>query len=352
MDTNSQSSVLSRDTTVDILRGIAIFTMFAANMAALVLAEPHPMWFRFYGTFAAPLFIFLSGMMVAFGATKKKQGFNYFLKRGFLIVIIGALIDIGVYQIFPFTTFDVLYLIGISIPIIYLIFQSKSTPLQIIIALAILGVAPLLQKIWGYHAYPTEYYFDGTILPEDPSQRGCLLQNWFIDGWFPVFPWLGFAVLGAIFSTWRAKLWEFNRFLFLMVVVLFLVTGGILFHLSPGELYSREGYSELFYPVTYGFIFLALGVIGLLFYLVQRMSSLRIYLPLQMLGEVSLLMYILHQVIIRYIYGLYWPEQSMTIFIILYAVLAAALLLVAYGIRLLKKRWQQPPYLIRLLLGG
>ena len=48
-----------RDIAIDIVRGLAIFTMVAANMAAYVLAEPHPFGLRLYGTFAAPLFLSL-----------------------------------------------------------------------------------------------------------------------------------------------------------------------------------------------------------------------------------------------------------------------------------------------------
>ena len=55
----------ARDSTVDALRGLAIATMVAANLASLVLPEPHPFWFRLYGSFAAPTFILLSGMMVS-----------------------------------------------------------------------------------------------------------------------------------------------------------------------------------------------------------------------------------------------------------------------------------------------
>ena len=50
-----------RDKTIDILRGLAIFTMIAANISPYVLIEPHPFWFRLYGSFAAPLFILISG---------------------------------------------------------------------------------------------------------------------------------------------------------------------------------------------------------------------------------------------------------------------------------------------------
>jgi len=107
--------MVNRDISIDILRGLAIFTMVAANMAPYVLIEPHPFWFRFYGSFAAPLFILISGMMVALTTLTKGHDFKYFLVRGILIVTVGALIDVVMWNFYPFTTVDVLYLIGVSL---------------------------------------------------------------------------------------------------------------------------------------------------------------------------------------------------------------------------------------------
>lgn len=70
---------LKRDTSIDTLRGIAILTMVAADLAASVLKEPHPFWFRLYGSWAAPMFILLSGFMIAYTSEKKKYNFRHFL---------------------------------------------------------------------------------------------------------------------------------------------------------------------------------------------------------------------------------------------------------------------------------
>src|SRR4051812_37681601 len=108
-----------RDFSVDILRGVAITTMVAANAAPGLLIEPHPMYFRLYGTFAAAIFTFLSGVMVSLGEASKNYGFNHYLLRGFLILMVGCLLDIIVWQKLPFISFDILYLIGLSTPIAY-----------------------------------------------------------------------------------------------------------------------------------------------------------------------------------------------------------------------------------------
>ena len=62
--TESESG--GRDLSVDVLRGLAIVTMVAANLAAEMLRQPHPFWLRAYGSFAAPTFVVVAGMMVGF----------------------------------------------------------------------------------------------------------------------------------------------------------------------------------------------------------------------------------------------------------------------------------------------
>ena len=37
--------LIDRDSTIDCLRGFAIFTMVAANAEGYVLSDPHPLWF-------------------------------------------------------------------------------------------------------------------------------------------------------------------------------------------------------------------------------------------------------------------------------------------------------------------
>lgn len=52
-----ENKIIKRDIVIDIIRGLAIFTMIAANMAGKLFAEPHPFGFRLYGSFAAPVFV-------------------------------------------------------------------------------------------------------------------------------------------------------------------------------------------------------------------------------------------------------------------------------------------------------
>ena len=62
-----------RDLSVDLLRGLAIAVMVAANLVPFLLVPPAPFWLRVIASVAAPLFIFLSGMMVALSFRMKKS---------------------------------------------------------------------------------------------------------------------------------------------------------------------------------------------------------------------------------------------------------------------------------------
>ncbi len=338
----------NRDITIDTLRGLAIFTMVAANMAPYFLIEPHPFWFRFYGSFAAPLFILISGMMVALTTQTKGHDWKYFLIRGSLIVTIGAIIDVVMWNIYPFTTVDVLYLIGISLPIAYF-FSRLNKSYQLLIVMIIFLATPVLQNIFGYSDYPTEFYLTGeqTIIVENQTS---IFNHWLVDGWFPIFPWLGFSLLGVLLANLRQKYRKFEKN-FLLLGISILILGSIIWYFFPGKFLTRAGYSEVFYPPTIGYIISTVGLIVTLFSIVDYKPAIIIYKPLQALGESALFMYILHLALGKYVIANIWSKGNFQSFLILYIALIFFLILIAYGLRILKSNWKDRPFIIRFLLG-
>lgn len=327
-----------RDVTIDILRGLAIFTMIAANMAAYALIQPHPFPFRLYGTFAAPLFITISGAMVVFTTKEKGHNFGYFLKRGIILIVVAALIDILIWGIRPFTTVDVLYLIGISLPIAY-IFQAFDNIWQWVIVIAIFLMTPVFQRVFGYADFPVEYYLWGKPTLTADNQTS-ILNHWFIDGFFPIFPWLGFSLLGVIIGRirWlREKYYSFANKHALITAKCILVSGIILWILYPGVLLIRNGYSELFYPPTLGYIFCAVGLIILLFVLIDSNPQRFARTLLGTIGKHALLAYILHLIIIKYIIAYFWPNQPLLPFLIIYLATVVVIFFILKGVNVLKR---------------
>lgn len=343
-----------RDNSVDILRGVAIFTMVAANTAAEILTEPHPFWLRLYDSFAAPLFILISGMMVAFTSQTKGHNLKYFIARGLIITAVGALIDVFIWNIYPFMSVDVLYLIGISLPLVYLFLRLNKCG-QWIIIISIFLMTPILQNVFGYTDYPTEIKLSGEpeVIAENQTN---ILNHWLVDGWFPIFPWIGFSLLGVHFANLRWKNQSsvsFGKITVLLLIGTSILSFGIItWGLYPGKLLVREGYSELFYPPTIGYIITAIGLITILFFLVDRNPSFIIYKPLNTLGKSSLFIYILHLALIRYVIFPIWSEVNIQTFLLIYVVFSTVLILIAYGLKVLKNKWRERPFIFRVLLGG
>ena len=153
-----------------------------------------------------------------------------------------------------------------------------------------------------YLAEDLEVYFDDMFLPS----AGRLLQSWFIDGWFPVFPWVGYAVLGALFfrTLFREHSGVSNRFLLLGAsltalgfALLFVPLSFVRNLADGGILESRGGYSEIFYPPTFAYIFTSVGIVMLFSALLRRTKLFGVITVLGFFGRYSMMVYILHQVI-------------------------------------------------------
>jgi len=287
---------------VDFLRGIAIMLMIPANLSPYY-AEPHAMWYRIMSSLAAPTFISLSAGMVILSS--QRHDFKYYLTRGALVVLIGALLDALVWRILPFASVDVLYVIGIGIPLMYAVRQQKMQSLIASGTILILA-GPLLQSLVGYHPEVLEIDLDGLYIP-DVSR---LAASWFLDGYFPLFPWLGYAFVGAsLFSfMFRGE----NRpsiarlaipglaLLAIGTFLLFVPTAAFPNLTNGGILASRAGYSEIFYPPTYGFAFFSTGAILVQVALFMRVSHNAWSAIPVFFGKYSMLVYISHQALGEY----------------------------------------------------
>ena len=329
---------------MDILRGFAIFTMVAANAAPYALHQPHPLWFRCWGTFAAPLFIAIAGYFVVKSAAQHARSFGYFLARGGATLLTGMLIDVSVWRIWPLMTVDVLYLIGVSLPLVYL---GSRLPrwLQGSAVLAIFLSAPLLRSHFGYASAIYAVPVSGGISWRD-FPAGVIARQWLLDGWFPLLPWLGFACVGAWLEPVRDSKW------ILPVAFGLLIVGIPLFLRFHGPLYVREDYSELFYPPTTAYVILAFAVMGLCLKLVDRLAAARALRPLACMGQCSLAMYVLHLVLIEFAVVPYLPKQGMIGFSVVYLALILLLVAAAYGIRQVKQVWPRRRWLLQFVLGA
>lgn len=343
---------------IDTLRGLAIILMIPANLAPY-LAEPHTMWFRILGSFAAPTFIMLSaGMVVLRG---EKHSLSYYLKRGGIVVGVGVLLDTVLWRIFPFTSFDVLYVIGLAMPLLYLMRRSDARELLYISVIFILA-AYVLQMLFGYHAEALEVYFDDIWTPT----IGRLAQSWFVDGWFPIFPWLGYAFIGALFfrTLFAEGMGRSHHFIWLGAG-LTLAGFALLFapipfvhNIADGTiLETRGGYSEIFYPPTFAYIFTSIGIVVLTSTLLRRMPLHPAHSLLGFFGRHSMMVYILHQalgaLVLAPIIDASGAESidSGIVFTLANLAVIAVIAAVCYGIGMLKHRHPPRSTVIQVLIG-
>ncbi len=344
-----------RDIPVDIMRGLAITLMIGANLVPFFLEPPVPFWLRLIASLAAPLFIFLSGMMVPLSCQAKHRDLSYFLMKGALTVLIAGVLDLFVWGYFPFMNFDVLYLIGFSLPLVYLCLSLPLTA-RIGIILGILVASPFLQAITGYSGFvfdiPALSVLTGAQLPP----LTAILGQWLVGGWFPVFPWLAVALLGAEAGSFR---WQGNTIIsfahreFMLRAGSVFLFGAVLWYLVPGPCLIREGYAELFYPPTMEFLFFITGAIFCLFILADSLPfTSPVFDPLRAMGECSLAVYIGHMIIIAWIIAPRDVLVPLPLFLAGYLVFLACMILMAYGFRYLRRNIRNPPLIVRMVMGG
>lgn len=264
------------------------------------------------------------------------------------------LVDILIWGVYPLTTVDALYLIGISLPIAYM-FTKTNKWVRWAAIVVVFMATPVLQVVLGYTSYPTELTLFGQLTVIVPDQTS-IFNHWIIDGWFPLFPWLGFSLLGVNLAESRfgqggsAPVPQKNGLL--RAGVLLLCFGAIIWVLYPGPLLVRLGYGELFYPPTIGYILTASGLFVLLLVIVDRSRSSFVYGPLKTFGASPLFMYILHLALIEYVFTLFLPDEILQVFLFSYLALTFVMGIVAYGLRALKARRPNLPVAARFFIGS
>lgn len=284
------------------------------------------MWLRIVGSLAAPTFVSLAGMMTAFG--ERPAPLVRLLKRGLMLLAVAAAIDVLCWRITPFETFDVLYLLGVAVPVVG-VCTHLGLAWHWLLALAVIIAAPAMQHWVGYD--PT--------LTTQPGHWASVWRAQWVSGWFPIFPWLGVAMLGGAVA--RTKPLAPGRASTLALSGAGLACAGALgWWLVAPAIPTRGGYSELFYPASLQYLAIALGTIALLLAGLHRVMH-RDSLPwLTLLGRSSLLMYIGHTVVIALL-GKRFRDVPLGTFLALYAALLASMWCLAWLVRRFRDR---PPF--------
>ena len=103
-----------RNIWIDFIRSIAIIIMIIANSAAVIGNKEYSYFFRIICSLAAPLFVLISGISFSV-SSKYPSTSDTKTKSAFYLLITATCIDLFIWQIPPFNTFDVLYIIAFGI---------------------------------------------------------------------------------------------------------------------------------------------------------------------------------------------------------------------------------------------
>jgi uncharacterized membrane protein len=320
----------ARDAALDRLRGLAVVLMLLANLAPYLAPQPFPVGYRALATFCAPAFVLLAGMMVGRRATPLRDAFA----RGAVLVAIGALLDVLGWGIAPFRSFDVLYLIGLSLPVAALAVRTRPS-VVVLLAAAIFALTAFAHATWGYRSGP----------PGVPS----LLWAALLGGWFPLLPWLAVALLGvAIGRVQSDRIDGAASTVALWGTALFGV-GALSWAATQPPLFLRGGYAEFFYPPTFGVlaVFSGVALLALAAFRAWHVPALAVIEPF---GRRALPVYGVHVVIIAQVVARLDLPRSSTALLLGFAFLLAVAAWVVWMLDRLRVRPRNA--LLRQLLGG
>ncbi len=323
---------------MDTLRGLAVLLMVQQHLQSWLWEVkwisysftwpkyPIMLSLHFTGWFAAPLFLILAG---AGAAIMHESGTPYsvYIKRGLLIVTCGYLLNFITPNWFDPGSWYVLHTIGFSIIIAPFLNRMGNRHLFVLTILIII-IPVFLQT-----------YLKTSLMPGNDDMNNIYLSGGifrliFAEGHFPIFPWLGFFVIGII-SRRLVKLHRYNILLFISIILTgtgiflgslynhgyFFATGGKLFRLFVPLQY--------FYPPLPAFIFFIMGISLLFFYLVSKnykLFQMNFFAPLNALGRTSLTWFMIHVFIynqVFWILGFYKIfSANEVIFITLFSITA------------------------------
>ena len=330
--------------TIDFLRGSAVLIMLIANTSPYIFQLGNSIFLRYIFSLAAPVFIFLAGFTAQMNYERDKP---VKLIRTLQILILAINIDFFIWKSYPLLTFDVLYLIGFSK--LFLIITSR--PNNLVYRYIYLATSVL---IFIFIKYNIQYRFDipdlsfnkldinfSEFVSKNPIQR------MFYDGWFPIFPWVIFFLIGSIFYSIKKMVSIKTSNILILASILLLISLGLNFT----QIEVREKYLEVFYPLSGVKLLLPFSVSLLILGLISRFSNLKISF-INLLGKYSLFAYLLNAVLIA-ILDHFEPERFIILFkiIALLSIIGIVLALV-YLINFLKKsNWLQIPNFIKFILG-
>ncbi len=308
---------------IDLLRGLAVFVMIEVHVVnALLLPELRTGDFfrvlNFINGLVAPSFIFIAGFAFAISARRKWNDYTaptrplfVQIRRLIVIILIGYVLHLPFFSLRKilaestpriwenFFQADVLHCIGVSLiflQVLVLLFKREKW------VYATAGLFGLI-FIFGAPLVWMKDFADSIPLP-----LAAYLNNKHYS-LFPLFPWSGYLMAGAVMSYYFIRMNESGRIAQYMIRVSILagvmIAAGIIFKILPYSMYPVVD----FWRTSPQYFFIRLGIVILLlvglWWGEQRLHYQGSFLT--RFGQESLIVYATHLMII---YGSFLGDRS------------------------------------------
>lgn len=296
---------------IDAMRAWAILMMlqghFIDGLLDPAFRDPgNPVFgiWQYFRGITAPVFFTVSGFIFTYLLIRVPQkGWENprvakGIKRGLQLLLIGYLLRLNLFgiifsgEIYPsFYMVDVLHCIGLSILAVIGLYLLTAKGKGQLFPLVLLGTTLLL-----FLFEPLYKQWSFSFLPD-------LLANYFTKAngsVFTIFPWLGYATVGAFISVMFSRFRE-HRSLFPVSIAVFLGLGAVLIYLSSPAL--AQGYQwtglELFRTLeANNYLLIRLGNVLVVFAVFMSLERYMSHKTILALGASTLTIYVIHYILL------------------------------------------------------
>lgn len=193
--TFSENTAPPRMAAIDVVRGVAVYTMALYHLAwdlnifkfTSFALFTDPFWLG-VRTVIVSAFLFLAGLSLVL-ADRRRRGWLAFGRRVMIVAVGAALVSLGTWVIFPtnYVFFGVLHCIVISSLIV---FPFLRCPARVVF---LVGLAILAAPVFLSHSIFDQPWLQWVGLVTQMPQS--------VD-YVPLFPWTGMIVFGVAYGLW------------------------------------------------------------------------------------------------------------------------------------------------------
>ena len=233
------------------------------------------------GSFPAAMFTFLVGMSLFISVKRQEEEgvdpgliADRNLRRGVAIFFFGLLFLIFVWMPEEVFAWDILTLIGTSLLVLFPL-RKLSTKALLSITIIVAVISPAIRQFTDYHSYWNKWgeYVTTFKMTE-------VLMGFFTNGYFPLFPWIVFPLLGYVVgrACFGSKELRLPGMLLPAGSILVVVSLVMIYISSSANLPAVAAWyisPFTFYPASTSFLLLAIGINILLFVLFYRLFDLK-----------------------------------------------------------------------------